>query len=81
VIPFWLDCLPIRGNVSEAKVVHEQLCSMVESFGEAIMGSNNQNLPKIVRVVVEQIQQTLLPSALSALQPEQRRLLESVLSS
>jgi len=30
VIPAWLSCLPIRGDLIEAKVVHDQLCSMVE---------------------------------------------------
>ena len=26
----WLNCLPIKGDLIEAKVVHDQLCSMVE---------------------------------------------------
>lgn len=30
VVPAWLNCLPITGDLIEAKVVHEQLCSMVE---------------------------------------------------
>ena len=30
VIPAWLSCLPIKGDLIEAKVVHELLCSMVE---------------------------------------------------
>ncbi|XP_055814575.1 uncharacterized protein LOC129884270 isoform X2 [Solanum dulcamara] len=30
VIPAWLNCLPIKGDMIEAKVVHDQLCSMVE---------------------------------------------------
>lgn len=30
VVPAWLNCLPIKSDLIEAKVVHEQLCSMVE---------------------------------------------------
>nr|KJB66063.1 hypothetical protein B456_010G125900 [Gossypium raimondii] len=30
IVPAWLNCLPIKGDLIEAKVVHEQLCSMVE---------------------------------------------------
>ncbi|ERN20418.1 hypothetical protein AMTR_s00068p00103300 [Amborella trichopoda] len=30
VIPAWLSCLPIKGDLIEAKIVHDQLCSMVE---------------------------------------------------
>ncbi|CDP17582.1 unnamed protein product [Coffea canephora] len=33
VVPAWLSCLPIKGDLIEAKVVHEQLCSMVERQG------------------------------------------------
>ncbi|KAK1270773.1 hypothetical protein QJS04_geneDACA007480 [Acorus gramineus] len=31
VVPAWLDCFPIQGDLIEAKVVHDQLCTMVES--------------------------------------------------
>jgi importin-5 len=30
VVPAWLSCLPIKDDKVEAKVVHGQLCSMVE---------------------------------------------------
>jgi hypothetical protein len=30
VVPTWLSYLPIKDDSAEAKVVHEQLCSMVE---------------------------------------------------
>lgn len=30
VVPAWLNCLPIKGDLIEAKVVHDQLCSMAE---------------------------------------------------
>ncbi|CAN1335991.1 Ipo5 [Linum perenne] len=53
VIPAWLNCLPISGDLIEAKVVHEQLCSMVERSDGVILGPNNQYLPKIVSVFAE----------------------------
>lgn len=30
VVPAWLNCLPIKGDLVEAKIVHDQLCSLVE---------------------------------------------------
>jgi len=30
IVPAWLSCLPIKSDIIEAKIVHEQLCSMVE---------------------------------------------------
>lgn len=30
IVPAWLNCLPLKGDLIEAKVVHDQLCSMVE---------------------------------------------------
>ncbi|KAJ8760124.1 hypothetical protein K2173_010980 [Erythroxylum novogranatense] len=53
VVPAWLNCLPITGDLIEAKVVHEQLCSMVERSDVEILGPNNQYLPKIVSVFAE----------------------------
>ncbi|CAN8252385.1 unnamed protein product [Cochlearia groenlandica] len=53
VLPAWLNCLPISNDVIEAKVVHEQLCSMVERQDVELLGPNNQYLPKILRVFAE----------------------------
>ncbi|XLR18810.1 hypothetical protein S83_046722, partial [Arachis hypogaea] len=53
VIPAWLNCLPIKGDLIEAKVVHDQLCSMVERSDSELLGPNNQYLPKIVSVFAE----------------------------
>ncbi|XP_061343320.1 uncharacterized protein LOC133289409 [Gastrolobium bilobum] len=53
VVPAWLSCLPIKGDLIEAKVVHEQLCSMVERSDRELIGPNNQYLPKIVAVFAE----------------------------
>ncbi|XP_076948140.1 uncharacterized protein LOC143620324 [Bidens hawaiensis] len=53
IVPAWLSCLPIKGDVIEAKVVHELLCSMVERSDVKLLGPNNQYLPKIVSVFAE----------------------------
>ncbi|XP_057472819.1 uncharacterized protein LOC130761356 [Actinidia eriantha] len=53
VVPVWLSCLPIKGDLIEAKVVHDQLCSMVERSDMELLGPNNQYLPKIVAVFAE----------------------------
>ncbi|XP_010531149.1 PREDICTED: importin-5-like isoform X1 [Tarenaya hassleriana] len=53
VIPAWLNCLPIRNDVIEAKVVHDQFCSMVERQDVDLLGPNKQNLPKIITVFAE----------------------------
>ncbi|KAG0494848.1 hypothetical protein HPP92_005842 [Vanilla planifolia] len=53
IVPSWLSCLPIKGDLIEAKVVHEQLCSMVERSDSELLGPNNQYLPKVVSVFAE----------------------------
>ncbi|XP_040372293.1 importin-5 isoform X1 [Rosa chinensis] len=55
LVPAWLGCLPIKGDLIEAKVVHDQLCSMVERSDRELLGPNNQYLPKIVAVFAEVI--------------------------
>ncbi|KAL1823075.1 hypothetical protein ACET3Z_009853 [Daucus carota] len=53
IVPSWLSCLPLRGDLIEAKLVHDQLCSMVERSDMELLGPNNQYLPKIVMVFAE----------------------------
>ncbi|KAK8938099.1 hypothetical protein KSP40_PGU009686 [Platanthera guangdongensis] len=53
VVPSWLSCLPLKGDLIEAKIVHEHLCLMVERSDRELLGPNNQYLPKIVSVFAE----------------------------
>ncbi|URE00620.1 HEAT repeat [Musa troglodytarum] len=53
VFPAWLSCLPIKNDLIEAKIVHEQLCSMIERSDRELLGPNNQHVPKIVSVFAE----------------------------
>ncbi|KAF2288178.1 hypothetical protein GH714_004837 [Hevea brasiliensis] len=55
VVPAWLSCLPIKSDLIEAKLVHDQLCSMVERSDRELLGLNNQYLPKVVHVFSEVI--------------------------
>ncbi|PHT40214.1 hypothetical protein CQW23_19068, partial [Capsicum baccatum] len=49
----WLNCLPIKADVLETKVVYDQLCSMVERSDGELLDANNPYLPKIVSVFAE----------------------------
>ncbi|KAH0454990.1 hypothetical protein IEQ34_016914 [Dendrobium chrysotoxum] len=60
IIPAWLNCLPVKGDLTEAKIVHEQLCSMVERSDKELLGPNNQYLPKILSVFAEAILLSIL---------------------
>nr|GEU75259.1 importin-5-like [Tanacetum cinerariifolium] len=53
IVPAWLNCLPLKGDLIEAKVVHDQLCSMVERSDGELLGLNHQYLPKIVSVFAD----------------------------
>lgn len=53
VVPAWLNCLPIKSDLIEAKVVHDQLCSMAERSDSELLGPYNQYLPNIVSVFAE----------------------------
>ncbi|KAH7315386.1 hypothetical protein KP509_21G047300 [Ceratopteris richardii] len=53
VVPAWLSCLPIRNDLAVAKLVHAQLCSMVERSDPQVLGADNRNLPKVISVFAE----------------------------
>ncbi|XP_059281072.1 uncharacterized protein LOC132034725, partial [Lycium ferocissimum] len=52
-IPTWLNCLPIKADLEEAKDVHKQLCSMIERSCGELLGPNYQYLPKVVAILIE----------------------------
>uniref|UniRef100_A0ACD5WAS2 Uncharacterized protein n=1 Tax=Avena sativa TaxID=4498 RepID=A0ACD5WAS2_AVESA len=53
VIPAWLSCLPLKNDLVEARIVHEQMCAMLEKSDRELLGHNNQYLPKIVSIFAE----------------------------
>ncbi|CAI8583145.1 unnamed protein product [Vicia faba] len=55
-VPAWLSFLPLKDDLAEAKIMHEQLCSMVARLDTALLGAGNQNLTKIIAVFLEVIE-------------------------
>ncbi|XP_061340329.1 importin subunit beta-3-like [Gastrolobium bilobum] len=55
IVPAWLSYLPLKDDLTEAKVMHEQLCVMVARLDKDLLGAGNQNLVKIIAVFVEVI--------------------------
>eukprot|EP00271_Cylindrocystis_brebissonii_P019237 TRINITY_DN5787_c0_g1_i1.p1 TRINITY_DN5787_c0_g1~~TRINITY_DN5787_c0_g1_i1.p1 ORF type:complete len:1153 (+),score=248.27 TRINITY_DN5787_c0_g1_i1:117-3461(+) len=55
VLPTWLAYLPMKGDLGEAQIVHEQLCGMVERSDPVLLSEANRatNLPKIIAVFAE----------------------------
>ncbi len=50
-IPKWLSYLPLKYDVKEAHLQHKLLCEIITSNPEYVVGENNANLPKIIRIL------------------------------
>ncbi|KAG5227351.1 importin [Salix suchowensis] len=53
VLRIWLGHLPLKNNLEEAKVVHRQLCSLVEVSDVELLGTQKAYLSEIVAVYAE----------------------------
>ncbi|KAJ9177665.1 hypothetical protein P3X46_012857 [Hevea brasiliensis] len=53
VFGIWLSHLPIFNDLDQARVVHDQLCSMIEKFSELIVHKDSTHLSKIFAVFAE----------------------------
>ncbi|KAJ6290798.1 hypothetical protein OIU78_026527 [Salix suchowensis] len=53
VLRIWLGHLPLKNNLEEAKVVHRQLCSLVEVSDVELLGTHKAYLSEIVAVYAE----------------------------
>eukprot|EP00258_Populus_trichocarpa_P032650 XP_024448669.1 importin-5 [Populus trichocarpa] len=53
VLRIWLGHLPLKNNLEEAKVVHRQLCSLVEVSDGELLGTQKAYLSEIVAVYAE----------------------------
>ncbi|KAL4330742.1 uncharacterized protein LOC107633820 isoform X1 [Arachis ipaensis] len=53
IVPAWLSCLPLKNDLIEAKLMHEQLCLMVARLDKDLSGAGNQNLLKVLVVFLE----------------------------
>ncbi|RDX95121.1 sal3, partial [Mucuna pruriens] len=55
MVPTWLSFLPLKNDLIEAKVMHDQLCLMVARLDKDLLGPGYQNLVKIIAVFFEVI--------------------------
>ncbi|XP_045826344.1 importin-5-like [Trifolium pratense] len=56
IVPVWLSFLPLKDDLVEAKIMHDQLCLMVGRLDKDLLGPGNQNLVKIITVFLEVIE-------------------------
>ncbi|GAU22441.1 hypothetical protein TSUD_123280 [Trifolium subterraneum] len=56
IVPVWLSFFPLKDDLVEAKIMHEQLCLMVGRLDKDLLGPGNQNLVKIITVFLEVIE-------------------------
>ncbi|KAI4307684.1 hypothetical protein L6164_030846 [Bauhinia variegata] len=56
LVPAWLSHLPLKDDLIEARIMHEQLCFMVARLDKDLLGPGSQNLFKIVAVFVEVVE-------------------------
>ncbi|KAM3283396.1 importin-5-like [Capsicum chacoense] len=52
-IHLWLYNLPIMCNLDEAKINHEQLCSMTETSADKVTGPQGLYIPQIITIFAE----------------------------
>ncbi|XP_050226746.1 importin subunit beta-3-like [Mercurialis annua] len=55
LVPIWLNYLPLKNDLTAAKDVHDQLCSMVERSEGQLFNSNYELLRKILSIFIEVI--------------------------
>ncbi|KAK7387362.1 hypothetical protein VNO78_28107 [Psophocarpus tetragonolobus] len=53
MVPAWLNFLPLKNDLIEAKIMHEQLCLMVARLDKDLFGVSNQNLVEIIVILLE----------------------------
>lgn len=64
VLPVWVSYLPLKADLEEAAVCHEQLCTLLERHPEVVLGSNNQaQMVQVASVIAHGLKQELHPTA------------------
>jgi len=48
LLQFWLSSLPVSGDFIEAKIVHQNLVTLIEQNDSVII--NKQNIPKLIKI-------------------------------
>jgi hypothetical protein len=65
LLPMWFSWLPVTADNIEAKVTYGQLCSFIESSNPYIIGTNFQNLPRILTIFAEILDTDLVDEPLT----------------
>ncbi|CAG8626806.1 8999_t:CDS:10, partial [Acaulospora morrowiae] len=61
VLPAWFSTLPILNDEEEASLTYTYLLDLLESQHPAVLGNNNENLPRIITIFVEVLALGILP--------------------
>lgn len=56
IINMWVNWLPVTVDYIEAKVVHEQLLTLIKNNNALVFGSDFRNLPKVLSILSEIVQ-------------------------
>jgi hypothetical protein len=67
VVRLWLSWLPLEIDIIEAKVVHRQLCELIQSNNPHVFGENFKNLPVILNIFSDIISSRLIKKDTSTL--------------
>ncbi|CAG8467575.1 10518_t:CDS:10 [Funneliformis mosseae] len=65
VIPAWFASLPILYDEEEAAQTYTYLLDLLESQHPAILGNNNENIPRIISIFAEVLAAAILPETVS----------------
>ncbi|XP_060518606.1 importin-5 [Cylas formicarius] len=53
IIPLWFSWLPVIEDSDEATHVYSYMCDLIEQNHQAVVGVNNENIPKIIHIIAE----------------------------
>ena len=56
LLRLWLSHLPLYDDLIEARVVHRQLCDMMETCGADMVGKSYANAPQLIAAITSIIQ-------------------------
>lgn len=53
VLPLWFSWLPVWEDEDEAVHIYNYLCDLIEGNHPLILGTNNENLPRVISIIGE----------------------------
>ncbi|CAG8499248.1 1824_t:CDS:10 [Acaulospora colombiana] len=66
VLPSWFSALPILNDEEEASLTYTYLLDLLETQHPAILGNNNENIPRIINIFVEVLALDILPELVAS---------------